>query len=108
MCRRRAHWFGYVSAWTCALAANGAKSLDAAKMAKLLQDFKLPPEVALMPDEAFFRAGEDQLMPDALCRSGAGERRRRPEDLFDVTEVVKGADVAGTFEETGCKMTWPA
>ena len=23
------HWFGYVSVWTCALAANGTKSLDA-------------------------------------------------------------------------------
>jgi len=24
-----------------------------------------------------------------------------------VTKVVKGADIAGTLEETGCKMTWP-
>ena len=30
-----------------------------------------------------------------------------PEDLFKVNEVVKGVDVAGTLEETGCKMTWP-
>ena len=22
--------------------------------------------------------------------------------------MVKGADVAGTVEETGCKMTWPS
>jgi hypothetical protein len=27
--------------------------------------------------------------------------------LFKVTKVVNGADVAGTVEESGCKMTWP-
>ena len=31
-----------------------------------------------------------------------------PDDLFKVTEVVKGVNAAGTLEETGCKMTWPA
>ncbi len=40
-------WFGFVSTWTCALAANHAKSLEAVKMAKALQGFKLPPEIAL-------------------------------------------------------------
>ncbi len=37
-------------------------------------------------------------------------RRRRAcaeDDLFKVTELVKGVDAAGTLEETGCKMTWP-
>src|SRR5271170_3995039 len=57
-------WFGYASAWTCALAANNAKSLDAVKMAKALQGFKLPPEVGLMPDQPFFRAGQNQLIPN--------------------------------------------
>src|SRR5581483_6174247 len=55
------HWFGYVSAWTCALAANGAKSLDPKKLAKFLQNFKLPPEVALMPNDPFYREGDNQL-----------------------------------------------
>jgi len=27
--------------------------------------------------------------------------------LFKVTNVVNGADAAGTVEESGCKMTWP-
>jgi len=31
-----------------------------------------------------------------------------PEDLFKVNEIIKGADVAETLEETGCKQTWPA
>src|SRR5271155_5766089 len=46
-------WFGYAAIWTCALAAEQAKSLEAVKMARAMQGFKLPPEVALMPDGAF-------------------------------------------------------
>src|ERR1700760_4212889 len=47
-------WFGFASVWACALAANNAKSLDAQKMARALQNMKLPPEVALMPDAPYF------------------------------------------------------
>jgi branched-chain amino acid transport system substrate-binding protein len=100
-------WFGYASTWTCALAAQQAKSLDAVKMAKALQGFKLPPEVALMPDGAYFRAGQNQLIPN-LYVGNAQAKGSAPDDLFKVTNVVKGADIAGTLEETGCKMTWPA
>ncbi len=100
-------WFGFAGTWSCALAANGAKSLEAVKMAKFLQGYKLPPEVALMPDGAYFRAGQNQLIPD-LFVGHAQASGSAPDDLFKVTQVVKGADVAGTLEETGCKMTWPA
>ena len=100
-------WMGYVSTWTCALAANHAKSLDAVKMAKALQGFKLPPEIALMPNGAFYRAGQNQLIGD-LYVGTAQAKGSAPDDLFHVTNVVKGTDVAGTLEETGCKMTWPA
>jgi len=102
-------WFGYAATWTCAIAAEQAKSLEAVKMAKAMQGFKLPPEVSLMPDGAFFRAAQNQLIPDLYvgnaqqAPSGAD-----PEDLFNVTEVVKGITAAGTLEDTGCKMTWPA
>ena len=99
-------WFGYASTWTCALAGNGAKSLEAVKMAKFLQDFKLPPEVALMPDPAFFRAGQNQLMPN-LYVGHAQAKGSAPEDLFKVTDVVKGVDAAGPLSESGCEMTWP-
>ncbi len=100
-------WFGFASGWTCALAANGAKSLEAKKMAKFLQDYKLPPEVACMPDAPYFRAGQNQLIPN-LFVGHAQAKGSAPDDLFKVTDVVKGADAAGTLEETGCKMTWPA
>jgi branched-chain amino acid transport system substrate-binding protein len=100
-------WFGFAATWTCALAANSAKSLDAVKMAKALQGMKLPPEIALMPDGAFYRAGQNQLIPN-LYVGHAQSSGKAPDDLFHVTEVVKGVDVAGTLEESGCKMTWPA
>ena len=57
-------WFGYAATWTCALAARAANSLEAVKMAKAMQGFKLPPEISLMPDGAFYRATQNQLMSD--------------------------------------------
>ncbi len=101
------HWFGYVAAWTCALVANEQKTLDSVKLAKALEGFKLPPEVALMPNDPFYRAGDHQLMP-SLFVGQAQAQGTTPDDLFKVDEVVKGTDVAPTVEETGCKVTWPA
>jgi branched-chain amino acid transport system substrate-binding protein len=100
-------WFGFVSVWTCALAAAKAKSLDAMAMAKALQGFELPPEIALSPNPAFYRAGQNQLIA-TLYVGSAQSSGEEPDDLFKVTSVVKGSDVAGTIEESGCKMTWPA
>jgi branched-chain amino acid transport system substrate-binding protein len=101
-------WFGYAALWTCQLAAEQAKELDAVKMAKAMQGFKLPPQVALMPDGASFRAGQGQLIPNLFVGEAQGKGADDPEDLFKVNEVVKGEDVAGTLEETGCKQTWPS
>ncbi|MBV8851484.1 MAG: ABC transporter substrate-binding protein [Methylobacteriaceae bacterium] len=100
-------WFGFAAIHACALAAEQAKSLEAVKMAKAMQGFKLPPEVALMPDSPFFRESQNQLIPN-LFVGNAQAKGSDPEDLFNVTEVAKGIDAAGTLEDTGCKMTWPA
>ena len=100
-------WFGYVSVWTCALAAAKANSLKALDMAKALQDFHLPPEIALGPNPAFYRAGQNQLLA-SLFVGEAQASGSEPDDLFKVTKVVNGADAAGALEESGCKMTWPA
>jgi branched-chain amino acid transport system substrate-binding protein len=100
-------WFGYVSTWTCAHAANAAKSLKAVDMAKTLQDFHLPPEVALGPNKAFYRASQNQLLA-TLFVGNAQASGSAPDDLFHVTSVVSGAEIASSVEETGCKMTWPA
>ena len=101
------HWFGYASTWTCALIANQEKTLDAMKLAKALEGFALPPEVALMPDKVFYRAGDHQLMPD-LYIGEAVEKGSMPEDLFHVDSVVEGTKVAPSVAETGCKMAFPA
>jgi branched-chain amino acid transport system substrate-binding protein len=100
------HWFGYAAVWTCALIANEKKTLDAVKLAKGLEDFQLPPEVALMPDKVFYRAGDHQLMPD-LYVGQAVAKGPVPEDLFHVDAVVKGIDVAPTVAETGCHIEMP-
>ncbi len=65
-------WFGYAATWTCKLAAEKAKSLDAVKMAKAMQGLVLPPEVALMPNDPFYREGDNQLMPTLFV----GTRKR--------------------------------
>ncbi|HXZ16505.1 MAG TPA: ABC transporter substrate-binding protein [Roseiarcus sp.] len=99
-------WFGYVSTWSCALAARNAKSLKAVDMAKALQDFHLPPEIALGPNPVFYRAGQNQLIA-SLFVGDAQASGSAPDDLFKVTKVVNGAEAAGPVEESGCKMTWP-
>ena len=100
-------WFGLVSVWTCAHAAAAAKSLDAVAMAKALQGFELPPEIALSPNKAFYRAGQNQLLA-SLYVGNAQAGGDVADDLFKVTEVVNGAEIARSVQESGCKMTWPA
>jgi len=101
------HWFGYVATWTCALVANEQKTLDPVKLAKALENFKLPPEIALMPYDTFYRAGDHQLMP-TLYVGNAVDKGPEPEDLFKVDELVKGVDAALPVAETGCHLKWPA
>ena len=102
------HWFGYAAAWTCALAANHTKSLDTPKMAKFLQNFKLPPEVALMPNNPFYPAGDNQFMPTLFVGHAVSQGKDDPEDLFVIEKEVKGVDAALPVSETGCKLKWPA
>lgn len=100
------HWFGYAATWTCALVANQQKTLDAVKLAKALENFTLPPEIALMPYKAFYRAGDHQLMP-TLYVGHAQAKGSAPEDLFHVDSLAKGIDVALPVSQTGCHLTWP-
>jgi branched-chain amino acid transport system substrate-binding protein len=99
-------WQGFASIWSCALAARAAKSLEGVKMAKALEGMKLPPEVGLMPDAPFYRAGDHQLMP-TLYVGQAQAKGTDPEDLFKVTRYLKGPEIAAPVSETGCKLTWP-
>ncbi len=101
------HWSGYASVWSFALIANQLKTLDAMKLARGLENFTLPPEVALMPDRVFYRAGNHQLMPD-LYVGHAVEKGPEPEDLFHVDSIVKGEEAALPVNETGCHLSYPA
>jgi branched-chain amino acid transport system substrate-binding protein len=100
-------WFGFASTWSCALAAEKAGSLEGVKMAKALEDMKLPPEVGLMPDQPYFRAGDHQLIGNLFVGSAQAQGKAE-DDFFNVTQVVKGTEAAVSVEETGCKLTWPA
>jgi len=102
-------WFGFASVHTCKLAAEKAKSLDAVQMAKAMQGLVLPPEVALMPNSPYYRVGDNQLMPTLFVgRSQPAPAGGDPEDLFAVTQLVKGDEAALPVEQTGCKLQWPA
>ncbi|HYB51855.1 MAG TPA: ABC transporter substrate-binding protein, partial [Burkholderiaceae bacterium] len=99
-------WFGFASTWSCALAANTAKSLDSVKMARALSGMTLPPEIGLMPYLPVYRAGQNQAM-NTLYVGNAQAKGSTAEDLFNVTDLVKGVDVSDSVEASGCKMVWP-
>ena len=101
-------YFGRAAIHTCALAAQMAGSLDPVKMARALQDFKLPPEIAMMPDGSYYRAGQNQLMANLFVGHAVATGKDDPEDLFVVDKVYKGADLSPSLEDTKCKMDWPA
>jgi branched-chain amino acid transport system substrate-binding protein len=106
-------WFGYVAVHTLAEISNQEKSVEATKLARAMGDFKLPPEVALMPGQVRYRAGDHQLMSPVF----AGEVHPPKGDaadpyskyrIFTTGALVPGEKAAGTVEETGCKLQWPA
>jgi branched-chain amino acid transport system substrate-binding protein len=102
-------WFGYAATWSCKLAAEKAKSLDAVALARAMQGLVLPPEVALMPNNPYYRVGDNQLMPTLFVgHSRPSPKGGDPEDLFEVSQLVKGDEAALSVEQTGCKMVWPS
>src|SRR6266403_1067286 len=96
------HWFGYVSIYSIALAANQAKSIESVAVAHALENMKLPPEVGLIQNTAYFRKGDHQLMSDVFVGQAHGAKGN-PDDLFEVTDVVPGEKAAGPVELSGCK-----
>ena len=101
------HWFGYTSAMTFALIANREKTLEAAKLARALGDFELPPEVKLQPNKCYYRAGDHQLMTSAFVGEAVSVGKDDPEDLFRVDTVVAGDKTSPPVSDTGCTLQWP-
>ena len=100
-------WFGYVSVHSVRLAAEKAKSLDGPKLAMALEDFELPPDVALQPGKVRYRAGDHELMPNIFVGS-VHPAKGSADDVFTVATLVPGEQAAGSVEDTGCKMEHPA
>jgi branched-chain amino acid transport system substrate-binding protein len=101
------NWFGYVSVQTLALIANQEKTLDAPKLAHALSGFKLPPDVALQPNAPAYRAGDHELMSTVFVGE-AHPPQGDPDNMFTVRNPVAGEKAAGSVEDKGCKIQWPA
>jgi branched-chain amino acid transport system substrate-binding protein len=103
------HWMAYVSLHAARLAAEKAKSLEAPKMAKALEDLELPPEVSLMGGKNIrYRAGDHQLMSDLFVGQMHPLGSEGVDDYFKVESTITGEQAAGPAEETGCKLAYPA
>jgi len=100
-------WFGYVSVQTLALVAKEAKTLDGLKLAHALDGFRLPPEVALQPNEVSYRAGDHELMSSVFAGQ-AHPAKGDPDNMFTVDTIVPGEQAAGPVAETGCTLSWPS
>lgn len=99
-------WFGYASAHAIAMASNNAKSLDTMKVVKALEGLELPPEVALQPGKAFYRAEDHQMIANMF--PGYVPKDASYPNLFKVADVVPGEKIALSPAAAGCKMTYPS
>lgn len=99
-------WFGFASAHALAMAANKAKSLDTMKVVRAMEGLELPPDVALQPNKAIYRASDHQLIgsefPGQVDASGSYP------NLFNVAKVVDATKIARSAKEKGCHMTYPS
>ena len=70
------NWFGYASVQTFALIANQEKTLDGVKLARALQGFRLPPEVALQPGPTELPCWRSRADEHRVCRRGTRREGR--------------------------------
>ncbi len=99
-------WFGYAGLHALALGVGRAKSLDPKKVAHALEGLELPPEVKLQPHKVYFRAADHQLMSSEF--PGQALPNGSYPNLFKVSEILAGEDMALPAAQTGCKLDYPA
>jgi branched-chain amino acid transport system substrate-binding protein len=100
------NWFGYAGIRALAEIANQEKSLDAVVLARALQGYTLPANIALDPNRAFFSAADHELMSTILV----GEVHPPRADAFDVFAVralVEGEKAAGPDAASACRLAFP-
>jgi branched-chain amino acid transport system substrate-binding protein len=101
------NWFGYAAIRALAQIANQEKSLDAVALARALQGYTLPADIALDPNRAFFRNADHELMSTVLLGE-VHPARADPFDLFTVRALVEGEQAAGPDSESVCKLAFPS
>jgi len=101
------HWFGFVGIHSFKIAAEKAKSLEAMKLVKALEDEPLPPEIALQKGKVFYRAGDHQMMAD-IFTGEVHPPKGDPANVFSIEKPVPGEEAAGPVAETGCQMSYPS
>ena len=101
------NWFGYAAVRTLARVANQEKSLDPVVLARALQGYTLPPDIALEPNSVFFRERDHELMSTILVGE-VHPPRDDPFDVFTVRATVKGEDAAGPAAASACRLAFPS
>jgi branched-chain amino acid transport system substrate-binding protein len=101
------NWFGYAAVRTLALIANREQSLDAFTLARALQGYELPPDVALGPNRTYFRAHDHQLMSDILVGE-VHPPRNDPFDVFTARAILSGESIAQPVEASACRLAFPS
>ncbi len=100
-------WFGYAGIRTLAEIANQEKSLDAVVLARALQGYTLPADIALDPNRAFFSAADHELMSTILVGE-VHPPRADPFDVFAVRARVEGERAAGPDAAKACRLAFPS
>jgi branched-chain amino acid transport system substrate-binding protein len=101
------NWFGYAAVHTLARVANQEKSLDPIVLARALEGYTLPANVALEPERAFFRDRDHQLMSTILVGE-VHPPRSDPFDVFTTRAIVKAGTAAEPAEATACRLAFPS
>ena len=101
------NWFGYAAVHTLAAVANQEKTIDPVVLARALQGYTVPPDIALQPGRTFFRDRDHELMSAVLV----GEVHPPRGDAFDVFTPhasVAGDQAAEPVEASACRMAFPS
>ena len=100
------NWFGYAAIRTLARIANQEKSLDAVALARALQGYTLPADIAFDSNRVFFRKDNHQLMSTILVGE-VHPPRADPFDVFTVHALVKGEQAEGDAA-SACTLVFPS
>lgn len=99
-------WFGFGSIGAYALAVEEAKTLEAVKVARELENLVWPAEIALQPGKCKYRQGDHQMLANSFP-SELVSTATEPQFMVKPLDVVSCESLARPVAETGCKMTYP-